>query len=93
MKIHASAGEFAGNKDAAAHIRENYLKYELKKRHAVVLDFEDVGLATQSFIHALIAEVVREDPNALELIDFKNCNEEIQALIEIVVEYAQNQYE
>ena len=93
MKIHASVGDFAGDKEAAAHIRETYLRRCLSKNEPAILDFVDVGLATQSFIHALVAAVVRENPDNLDLIEFKNCNSEIRAVIGIVVEYAQEDFE
>lgn len=93
MKIHASVGDFAGDKDAAAHIRETYLKIELARGRSPILDFAAVTLATQSFIHALLAAVVREDPGSLERIQFQNCNESIREVIEIVVEYAQDQFD
>ena len=89
MKIYASTGPFAGDKDAATYIRITYVRRALERGEPVVLDFDNVRLATQSFIHALIADVVRSDPTTLDQIEFKNCNPEIQAIIEIVVSYAQ----
>ena len=91
MKIYASTGEFAGDKDAAAHIREYYLRPTLRKMQPAVLDFEGVSLATQSFVHAMIAAVIREDPDRLSAIEFQNCSDNVKAVIEIVVEYAQEQ--
>lgn len=92
MKIHASTGPFAGDKDAAAHIRETYILPTVEKSQSAVLDFVDVELATQSFIHALVASVVRQDPDALDVIEFKNCNQQIQDIIQIVVEYSQSEF-
>lgn len=93
MKILPMTGEFAGDKDAAAEIREEYIRPQLAKGRAVTLDFAGVDLATQSFIHAMIAAVVREDPTSLDKITFKHCNENVRSLIEIVVEYAQDEFE
>lgn len=93
MKVLDRTGSFAGDKDAAAAIREQYVRPSLAAGRAVVLDFQGVDLATQSFIHALIAGVVRDDPASLERIAFKNCNESVRSLIEIVVEYAQDEFE
>jgi hypothetical protein len=93
MKVVTRTGSFAGDKDAAATIREEYVRPELAKGADVVLDFDGVDLATQSFIHALIAAVVRENPDNLDHLAFKNCNENVQSLIEIVVEYAQDEFE
>ncbi|WP_434811517.1 STAS-like domain-containing protein [Microbacterium sp. bgisy189] len=89
MKIYASTGPFAGDKDAAAYIRTTYVRRGVERGEKVILDFANVRLATQSFIHALIADVVRGDASCLDQIEFKNCNVEIQTVIEIVVAYAQ----
>lgn len=91
-KVKRYAGSFAGDKDAAANLREDVLKPGLAKNKVVLLDFDGVELATQSFMHALLAQTVRENPASLEHIDFRNCNDDIQALIEIVVDYAQEDF-
>lgn len=93
MKLVTKTGAFAGDKDAAAQVRDTYIRPALERGRTVVLDFAGVDLATQSFIHALIAAVVREDPATLERIDFKNCNDSVRSLVEIVVEYAQDEFE
>lgn len=91
MKVSDSVGGFAGDKDAAASIRETYLLPNLRTGKEVHLDFESVALATQSFIHALLAQAIREDSAYLELIAFEHCNSSVQSIIEIVVEYAQDE--
>lgn len=93
MKVASKTGEFAGDKDVAAEIRDDYVRPRLERGKSVVLDFDKVDLATQSFIHALIAAVVRDNPDNLDRITFKNCNESVRSLIEIVVEYAQDEFE
>lgn len=93
MRIFSSVGDFAGDKDAAAHIRDTYVRPNLEKGRAVLLDFTGVELATQSFVHALLAAVVREDPDSLETIDFEGCNDSVRELIQLVVDYAQDSYE
>jgi len=93
MKVFELAGSFAGDKDAAASIRDEYLRPALSKGETVALDFTGVDLATQSFIHAMIAGVIRDDASNLDRIDFKNCNESVRSLVEIVVEYAQDEFE
>ncbi|WP_423779703.1 STAS-like domain-containing protein [Cellulosimicrobium cellulans] len=91
-KVFQYAGAFAGDKDAAARLRDEALRPRLLKGRRAILDFDKVELATQSFIHALLAAIVREDPSRLEKIDFKHCNDDIQSVIEIVVEYAQEEF-
>jgi hypothetical protein len=90
VRLVERVGDFAGDKDAAADIRENELKPALRGGDSVELDFDGVELATQSFIHALISELVRsQDVDALEVITFLNCTPSVRELIEIVVEYSQ----
>jgi len=93
MRVFEESGAFAGDKDVAASIRDDYIRVNLAKKKRAVLDFAQVDLATQSFIHAMIAGVVRDDPDSLGAIDFKNCNDSVRSLIEIVVEYAQDEFE
>jgi len=85
------AGEFAENKDVARDIRLQEIIPALTKNEEVVLDFERVGAATQSFIHALISDVIRIYGNdILERITFKSCNDTIRKIVNIVVDYMQD---
>lgn len=92
MKVFDFSGDFAGDKDAAASVRDIYIRPALARGEQIVVDFSGVDLATQSFIHALVAGIVREDPASLDLISFKNCNDSVRSIIEIVVEYAQDEF-
>ena len=91
IKIFERAGEFAENKDVAKDIRLQEIIPALEKKEEVVLDFEKVGAATQSFIHALISDLLRHyGDDVLDQITFKSCNETIQKIINIVVDYMQD---
>lgn len=86
-------GSFAGDKEAAASIRRAVLMPLLDDPTAfATLDFAGVELATQSFIHALLAEVVRRNADVLDQIIFVNCSRNVRNLIEIVVDYAQEDF-
>jgi hypothetical protein len=91
IKLSDWVGDFAGDKDVAALIRDRELRPALLSDETKVeIDFEDVSLATQSFVHALISQLVREpDLDALKRITFTNCSPSVQELIEIVAEYSQ----
>ena len=90
VKIFKFAGEFAENKDVARKVRIDLITPFLKKGGEVVLDFGKVGSTTQSFIHALLSELMRDQgPEVLEKIVFKNCNETVREIINIVVDYMQ----
>lgn len=90
IKIFKFAGEFAENKDVARKVRVDLITPTLKRGDEIVLDFGKVGSTTQSFIHALLSELMREyGPDVLEKIAFKNCNENVKGIINIVVDYMQ----
>ena len=90
IKMFKIAGEFAENKDAARKARINLITPSLEKGKEVVLDFEKVEFTTQSFIHALLSELMRQfGPEVLDKISFKNCHENIKRIVNIVVDYMQ----
>ena len=56
----------------------------------VILDFSNIDAATQSFMHALISDLIRKYGNEiLDQINFKSCNENVQKIIMIVTDYMQ----
>src|SRR3990167_6760114 len=90
IKLFPLTGSFAENKDVAKAIRLNKILPALKKRQAIVLDFENVTGVTQSFIHALISDVLRKHGSEiLDTISFKSCTETVQKIITIVIDYMQ----
>ena len=90
IKLSESVGAFAENKDTAQKIRVEQIIPAIQKNEKVVLDFEHIDSATQSFVHALISDVIRQyGSDSLDNISFKNCSKTVQKIIEIVVEYMQ----
>lgn len=88
--IKTYVGSFAENKDIARQVRLDKIEPLIKEREEVILDFDGVDGATQSFIHALISDVIRTHTSeVLEKIAFKNCNESVKKIISIVVDYMQ----
>jgi hypothetical protein len=83
-------GSFAENKDIAQDIRKKMILPALLKHEQVSLDFEKVDGTTQSFVHALISDLLREfGSDVLDNVFFKNCNETVKKIINIVIEYMQ----
>lgn len=83
-------GSFAENKDKARDIRKTEIIPALKKSQEVVLDFSGIEATTQSFVHALISDLIRKYGfEVLDQISFKSCNETTQKIIEIVTDYMQ----
>ncbi len=90
ITIYNLAGSFAENKDVARNIRIQKIVPTLEKNETIILDFENVESATQSFIHALISDLFRiYGRDILDRIRFKSCNETVQGIISIVAGYMQ----
>lgn len=88
IKIFDLAGHFAENKDTAKEIRENMLWPEIKNGNEVMLDFDQIEDVTQSFIHALLSQLIRETQGqVLDFVYFKNCNETVKKIVNMVVDY------
>ena len=91
ISIFDKAGAFAENKDVAGKIRVAEIIPALEKGEEVVLDFEKVDAATQSFIHALISGVIRKfGSGVLDRLAFKSCNDTMKKIIGIVTDYMQD---
>lgn len=90
IKLFSKVGSFAEDKDIAREVRLKKIIPLIKKNKDVILNFEKIDSVTQSFIHALISELIREfGGEVLDKISFKNCNKNVQKIINIVVEYMQ----
>ena len=91
INLYKEVGTFAENKDKARDIRTKQILPALENNESVILDFQDVDLTTQSFIHALISDVIRtKGIGILDKLYFRNCNEIIKTIIGIVVDYLQD---
>ena len=78
----------AENKDSAAKLREEILLPALSNAEKVVIDFHGIDTVTQSFIHALIADAIREyGDKAFDLLEFKDCQPGVKHIIRTVFEY------
>lgn len=89
IRITPGASGFAEDKDDARSIRETSLLPALEKADMVVIDFEAVAYATQSYVHALVGEALkRYGEQALRLIEFKHCSPTVRSVVELVVDYS-----
>ncbi len=83
-------GNFAENKDIARDLRIREIMPSLDKDEEITLDFKGVESATQSFIHALISEIIRSyGIDILDKIYFKDCSGNVKKIINIVTDYMQ----
>ena len=84
-------GQYAENKDTARDIRIKELAPAIEKKEKIILDFTGVETATQSFIHALISDLLKKHGNqTLDYVIFKSCNDSVKQFINIVVDYMQD---
>lgn len=90
IKLFEKVGPFAENKDIARNIRVQEIVPCLDQNEEVILDFDNINSATQSFVHALISDLMRQYGNdVLDKISFKSCNPTVQKIITIVTDYMQ----
>jgi len=90
IHLFPKTGSFAENKDIARDIRIHSIIPALENNQEVILDFEKIDSVTQSFVHALISDLIRKyGSDVLDRINFKSCNESIQKIINIVIDYMQ----
>lgn len=89
VSVSEVAGNFAEDKDVARIIRQKNVLPHLAAGEGVVLDFSGVGVATQSFIHAMISEALRiHNGRALQLLEFRSCNPAVKSVVLTVIEYS-----
>lgn len=89
VAIKPLTGDFAEDKDVAAFVREDQIRQALTQGQTVVFDFTGVRVATQSFVHALVSDVLRTQGEAiLDRITFRGCTKAVQGIIETVVQYS-----
>ena len=88
IKMRKIVGEFAENKDIAKKLRIEEIMPSLSNGDEVILDFNGISGATQSFIHALISDPIRELKDiAFENLVYKNANDDVREVISIVYRY------
>jgi hypothetical protein len=90
IDLEKHCGNFAENKDVAREIRQNFILPAIQNEdQSITVDFDGIDSSTQSFMHALISEVLQKHgETVLDRIEFKNCNKAIKSLIGTVVNYS-----
>lgn len=90
IKLFPHTGEFAANKDVAQEIRLKKILPTLAKGESIIIDFNNIVGTTQSFVHALISDPIREyGSDFFDLVTFRSCTPVIQKIISIVTDYMQ----
>ena len=89
IELNPGIAGFAEDKDQARSLRRQILLPALERGENIELDFAHVKYATQSFVHALLGEVLyKYGENVLDRIEFKNCTPQLQSVIELVIDYS-----
>jgi len=80
--------EFEEDVERASKIRDTTIFPALSERKIVVLDFTGIKFATQSFVHALIYKILRDNPEATTGLSIANCTTSTRESILTVAAYA-----
>lgn len=85
--LRVGIAEFAEDVEKAKTVRESLILPAIRSGKWVILDFENVRFATQSFVHALLYEAFRV-PGSLLRLSFFKCTRASQQAIRTVAAYA-----
>ncbi|WP_218511729.1 STAS-like domain-containing protein [Variovorax sp. dw_308] len=79
---------FEEDVEQAAKIRDEDLLPSMREGTMVVLDFDGVKFATQSFVHALMYKVIRDGQNIGSTLSIANCSRSTREAVMAVAAYA-----
>jgi hypothetical protein len=80
-------GAQPNDRDKAEEFCEKRIKPALLHQREVVLDFKNTGLVTQSFIHALISEAIKEDPRWASKVKVANVSAAQRAVYDLALRH------
>ncbi len=79
---------FEEDVEEAARIRDEDILPSMSAGSMVVIDFEDVRFATQSFVHALMYKVIRDGQQLGSTLSIANCSRSTREAVMAVAAYA-----
>lgn len=82
---------FEEDVEQAAKIRDNHILPAIAEGTMVVLDFEGVKFATQSFVHALMYKVIRDGQQIGSSLSLAHCSNSTREAVIAVAAYAKAQ--
>ncbi len=80
--------DFNEDVDEAARIRDDVITPRLMSKRLVVLDFEGIRFATQSFVHALMYRLIRDIPEARAYLTLARATNASKEAVRAVAAYA-----
>ncbi|MCG9895762.1 MAG: STAS-like domain-containing protein [Fimbriimonadaceae bacterium] len=88
IDMESVVGSFAENKDLARDLRRQSIEPALAAGETVILNFAGVTGATQSFVHAMMSELIRTyGEDLFDKVLFQKCSAAVQEVVETVAEY------
>ena len=90
IKMSEHCNAFAENKDNAKVIRDKIIYPAISlKEEKIIIDFKNIESSTQSFIHALLSKMFKDEgEQLLDYIVFRNCNPSIKSIVATVINYS-----
>lgn len=89
IRVEGGMSGFTEDKDQARELRKEKILPAVEAGKNVIIDFSEVKNSTQSFVHALIGEVLQHcKETALERLEFRSCNPQLRSLVQLVVDYS-----
>lgn len=89
VTIRPTVSHLAEDKDAARRVRDELLMPEVRARRPVCIDLREPKVATHTFIHALLYEVIGEaGREAMRLIHVHARERQIKDVVRLVAQYA-----
>lgn len=79
--------DFAEDNPQALLIRQNEILPRMARGESTVIDFAGVRSVTQSFVHALLSEPLKQ-PGSLLRLSFANCTASTREILRVVAAYA-----
>ena len=80
--------DFEEDVEKAARVRDTIILPNVNAGKMVVLDFEDVKFATQSFVHALLYKIIRDGQQVGSTLSVANCTRSTREAVMAVAAYA-----
>lgn len=87
VRVRRALGETPNDREAAERYGRERIASALASGRNVLLDFTDVNLATQSFFHALLAEVILGDERNADRVSIVNATSSQSAIFNLAVRH------
>ena len=87
VRLRREFGRFPNDRDKASRIGEQIISRALDQNRLVVLDLQDVDVATQSFFHSLLRPAFVDRPHRVSQLVVANASEPNIAALELAIDF------